>query len=91
VDADDKQIINGCVYILIELRGIQFVIYAISRLNGKEDIGLRNSRTIKRLRYVVDEFGDTSKYFHVISSTPIRILQGTETEPIGTYRSDENL
>jgi len=34
VDADDKPVINGCVYILIELRGIQFVIHAIGRLNG---------------------------------------------------------
>ncbi|MCJ1422362.1 hypothetical protein MMC29_000242 [Sticta canariensis] len=82
VDVDDKPIINGCVYILIELRGIQFVIHAIGRLNGKEDVGLRNSRTTKRLGYGVDEFGDTSKYFHVIASTPIRILQGTEAEPI---------
>jgi len=91
VDADDKPVINGCVYILIELRGIQFVIHAIGRLNGKEDVGLRNSRTIKCLGYGVDEFGDTSKYFHVISSTPIRMLQGTETEPIGTYGSEANL
>ncbi|KAF2839911.1 hypothetical protein M501DRAFT_991901 [Patellaria atrata CBS 101060] len=82
LDADDKPVINGCVYILIELRGIQFVIHAIGRLNGKEDVGLRNSRTTKRLRYGVDEFGDTSKYLHVIASTPIRILQGTVAEPI---------
>ena len=88
VDADDKPVINGCVYILIELRGIQFVIHAIGRLNGKEDVGLRNSRTTKRLGYGVDEFGDTSKYFHVIASTPIRILQGTEAEPIGMCGSD---
>ncbi len=70
VDTDEKPVINGCVYILIELRGIQFVIYAIGRLNGKEDAGLRNSRTTKRLGYGVDEFGDTSKYFHVIASNP---------------------
>ncbi|KAE9986994.1 hypothetical protein EG328_004126 [Venturia inaequalis] len=82
VDADDKPVTNGCVYILIELRGIQFVIHAIGRLNGREDVGLRNSRTTKRLGYGVDEFGDTSNYFHVIASTPIRILQGTEAEPI---------
>jgi len=75
VDTDDKPIINGCVYILIELRGIQFVIHTIGRLNGKEDVGLRNSRTTKRLGYGVDEFGDTSKYSHVIASTSIRILQ----------------
>jgi len=80
VDADDKPVINGCVYILIELRGIQFVIHAIGRLNGKEDVCLRDARTIKRPGYGVDEFGDTSKYFHVILSTPIRILQGTETK-----------
>lgn len=84
VDADGKSIVNGCVYILIELRGIQFVIHAIGRLNGKEDAGLRNSHTIKRLGYGVDEFGDTSKYFHVIASTPTRILGGSEAEPIGT-------
>jgi hypothetical protein len=88
VDADDKPVINGCVYILIELRGIQFVIHAIGRLNGKEDVGLRNSRTTKRLGYGVDEFGDTSEYFHVIASTPVRILQGTEAEPIGMYGSN---
>ncbi|KAF2761261.1 hypothetical protein EJ05DRAFT_497810 [Pseudovirgaria hyperparasitica] len=82
VDVDNKPIINGCVYILIELRGIQFVIHAIGRSNGKEDVGLRNSRTTKRLGYGVDESGDTSKYFHVMASTPIRILQGTEVEPI---------
>jgi hypothetical protein len=87
-DANDKPIIHGCVYILIELRGIQFVIHAVGRLNGKEDVGLRNSRTTKRLGYGVDEFGDTSKYFHVIASTPTRILGGTEAEPIGTCRSD---
>jgi hypothetical protein len=61
VDADDEPTINGCVYILIELRGIQFVIHAIARLNGKEDVGLHNSRTTKRLGYGVDEFGDTSQ------------------------------
>lgn len=88
VDTDNKPVINGCVYILIELRGIQFVIHAIGRLNSKEDVGLRNSRTTKRLRYRVNEFRDTSKYFHVVTSTPIRILQGTKTEPIGTYRSN---
>lgn len=82
IDVNNKPIINGCVYILIELRGIQFVIHAIGRLNGKEDIGLRNSRTTKRLGYGVNEFGDTLKYFHVIASTPIRILQGTKAEPI---------
>jgi hypothetical protein len=88
VDANDKPVINGCVYILIELRGIQFVIHAIGRLNGKEDVGLRNSRTTKRLGYGVDEFGDTSKYFHVIASTPTKSLRGTEVDPIGTWRSN---
>jgi len=82
VGADGKRIINGCVYILLELRGIQFVIHAIDRLNGKEDVGLRNSRTTKRLGYGVDEFGDTTKYFHIVTSTPTRILRGTEAEPI---------
>jgi hypothetical protein len=70
------------------LRGIQFVIHAIGRLNGREDVGLHNSRTTKRLGYGVDEFGDTSQYFHVIASTPIRLLQGTKAEPIGMYGSD---
>lgn len=88
VDADGKPVINGYVYILIELRGIQFVIHAIGRINGKEDVGLRNSRTTKRLGYGVDQFGDTSKYFHVIASTSTRILRGTEAEPIGTCGSD---
>lgn len=83
VDVKGQSVINGYVYILIELRGVQFVIHAIGRLDGKEDVGLRNSRTIKRLGYGVDEFGDTSKYFHVMRSTPITILQGTEVDAIG--------
>ena len=87
-DVDGSPIANGCVYILIELRGIQFVIHAIGRLNGEEDVGLHNSRTTKRLGYGVDEFGDTSQYFHVITSTPIRLLQGTEAEHIGTCGND---
>ena len=88
MDADGKPVVNGCVYILIELRGIQFVIHAIGRLNGEEDVGLHNSRTTKRLGYGVGEFGDTSQYFHVITSTPIRLLQGTEAEHIGTCGND---
>jgi hypothetical protein len=72
----------------LELRGIQFVTHAIGRWNGKEDVGLRNARTTKRLGYGVDGFGDTTKYFHVIASTPTTILRGTEAEPIGTGESD---
>lgn len=63
-------------------------MHAIGRLDGKEDVGLHNSRTTNRLGYGVDEFGDTSQYFHVIASNPMRLLQGTEAEPIGTYESD---
>jgi hypothetical protein len=55
-------------------------------MNSKENIGLRNSRTTKRLSYGVDKFGDTSKYFHVIASTPTRLLRETEVDPISIYK-----
>ncbi|TID25780.1 hypothetical protein E2P81_ATG03567 [Venturia nashicola] len=92
-ELEDIDFWNGAA---AELRGLQFVIYAIGRLNRKEDVGLRNSRTTKRLGYGVDEFEDTSKYFHLMASTPTRILRGTEVEPIEIdsesdgYKMDED-
>ena len=74
IDIDEKPIINGYIYIFIELQGIQFVIYTINHLNSKEDISLYNSYTTKHFRYGVNKFRDTLKYFYIIASTPIRIL-----------------
>jgi hypothetical protein len=86
VDVNNKLLIHGYIYILIKLREIQFVIYAISLMNSKENIDLRNTRITKWLGYGVDKFEDTLKYFHVISSTPTRLLGGTEVDPIGIYK-----
>lgn len=88
VDADGKPIINGCVYHSLRIARNSIRNSCHWSLNGKEDVGLRNSRTNKRLVYRVDDFGDTTKYFYVITSTPTRILRGTEAEPIGTCESD---
>ena len=69
--------LEACVYLLLEFQGIQFDIHAMGRLDGKEDRSLRNLRTSKRQGYEVHGVQDTRKYFHMITSTPTRILEGT--------------
>jgi hypothetical protein len=74
---------EACVYLVLELRGIQCVIHAIGRRHGKEDVSCRNVLAFKSRGYQVHGFDDTTKYFHVRKSTPTRILGGSEEEPIG--------
>jgi hypothetical protein len=74
---------EACVYLLLELRGIQFAVHALGGLDGKENERLRKLHTFKRQGYNVHGFDDTKKYYHVITSTPTKILGGTAVEPIG--------
>lgn len=78
---------EACVYLLLQLRGIQLAVHAIGRLDGKEDVGLRNLKAIKRLGYEVNSFGDSPKYFHKMTFTPTRILGESEMEQIGRCES----
>lgn len=79
---------EACVYLLLELRGIEFVVHAMGGWDGKESVSFRNLHTAKRQGYQVNGFDDKAKYFHVVTSTAIRILEGTDADPIGTFESD---
>jgi len=78
--------LEACVRLLLELRGIQFVVHALGRLDGKDDGKLRNLHSFKRHGYQVHGFDDSTTYFHLITSTPTRILEGSKSKPIGMWK-----
>jgi hypothetical protein len=79
---------EACVYLLLQFQGIQFVVHARGRLDGKEDVGFRNLHTSKRNGYQVDGYDDATKYFRVVRSTPTRVLGDTVAEPVGRCEND---
>jgi hypothetical protein len=82
-DSGGRPYYEACVYVLLQPRGMQFVVHAFERKDGTDDTALRNLRSFKKLGYEVDTFNDTSKYFHTKIFTPTRLLEGTRMDPIG--------